>query len=67
MEYTGTTETDILVQIESLDGEIRKYKIPLSLWEKKLMLINQCTDPQISRSWTINLSKHELQELIDKE
>lgn len=68
MQYTGTA--DIILNVESLDGEVKKYKIPhdlkhgdtISLWAGKMISDKEspCVDTQISRSWTINLSKHEL-------
>jgi hypothetical protein len=74
MKYTGTT--DILLNVKSIDGELKEYKIPhdlkhgdeISLWAGKMIQgeTQPCVDTQISRSFKVNFCK-ELQELLEED
>jgi hypothetical protein len=53
MQYTGTT--NYILNVESYDGKVKKYKLPITLRDRIFLT-----------SETVNFGK-ELQELIDKE
>ncbi len=75
MEYTGTS--DIILHVESLDGEVKEYKLPhdlkhgdkISLWAGKMISDKEqpYIDTHISRSWTVDLWTLFGKELIDKD